>query len=100
MTVSHLSEKRIEQYLVRECEKLDWDCCKLVDEGNTGFPDRTVFKTNGDTFYVEVKRPGGKLSGKQRYRIGRLRRRGFRVYVPYSKEEVDRLIDYEHAREK
>jgi len=92
-----LSEKTIEKYLIKLCKEEGWECIKLIDQGRAGFPDRTVLKAMGDHFFVEVKREDGKVSKIQAHRIRKLRLLGHRVYVPHSKDEIDRLMGMERA---
>lgn len=82
-------EKDIEQFLIKEIEKLNGRCDKW---GINGEPDRIVMLPGGKVFFVELKRPKGKLSKLQIEKHKRLRVLGFKVYTPYSKDDVRKII--------
>lgn len=72
---------------------LDGLCMKFLDPGQRGAPDRLVVLPERSTFYVELKRPKfGKLSDAQKRYHQRLRDRGQRVWILWSKDEVDAFI--------
>lgn len=85
-----VDERDIEGLLRREVEKLGGRCVKW---GVNGEPDRMVLLPGGSVVFVETKREDGELSALQQEKIRRLRKLGFEVYVPYSKDEVRRLVD-------
>ena len=89
------SEAVIERYFINQCEANGWMCLKLVDRGRRGFPDRTVLKHSGDHFFAELKCEGGKLSALQKMRIRQIRMKGHRVYICWSKVEVDKMMEIE-----
>ncbi len=84
-------EKDIENYLKTKVERQGYICLKFVSPGTKGVPDRIVI-TRRRTFYIELKKPGGKLSPSQIKWIDRLRIMKRRVFVISSKEEVDNFI--------
>lgn len=86
------SEKNIEEKFCELVESYGWDHIKLKTGGpygRAGYPDRLVLKNGGDCFFVELKRPGGKIRIIQHYRIRELRRRGYRVYVWDNVEQIE-----------
>ena len=85
------AENAIEQYLVDLCEKHNIFCRKFVSPGNTGVPDRLIIY-DGDTIYIETKAPTGSLQDKQRICINDMKRHKAIVYVPYTKQEIDTII--------
>lgn len=87
-----MRERDVEAYLVRECEKQGWLCLKYSD-GLSGYPDRMVLTGDGRVAWVETKTEGGALSEVQRYTGAMLRRRGYSVYVPWTKREVDEVVE-------
>lgn len=48
---------------------------------STGWPDDAFFFPGGKVYFIEFKRPGGKVSKLQAYRIKKLRDLGFDVDV-------------------
>lgn len=57
-----------------------------------GWPDRIVPLENGEVLWVELKRPGGKLSALQAKVHNDLDKLGHKVYVIDSKEGIDRVL--------
>ena len=82
-------ESDIERLLCKEVEKLGGRCVKW---GVNGEPDRIVLLPGGLTVFVETKRSDGKLSRLQDEKIRRLKRLGYLVFVPYTKEGVKSVI--------
>lgn len=70
-------------------EALGGQCVKA---GQDGWPDRLVLLPGGITVWVETKRPDGTHDPLQRWRAAVLRRLGHRVEIPWSKDDVERLL--------
>lgn len=85
-------EKDIEKRLVREVKKLGGLCLKWVSPGNSGVPDRIVLMPGGKAIFVELKRPGGREGGLQRYWKATLETLGFDCYTIYDYTEMQELI--------
>lgn len=94
------TEKEIENYLVRKVKNFGGRSYKFTSPTAAGVPDRIVL-LNNCVFFVEVKRPDGKLTPRQVERLMELK--GMLncgcVYVPRcavlsSKEEVDVWVLY------
>lgn len=93
-----MSEKQIEQALVKAVKSAGGLCLKWVSPGWDGAPDRIVlFGDNhvGRIAFVEVKAPGGKVRKIQQVRHKQLRKLGFKVfalddpnYIPMIIEEI------------
>lgn len=60
--------------------------------GDTGYPDRIFWLPGGRPLLIEFKRPGGKLSEKQKFQINRLRAGGYLVEVCYSEDEAYQAV--------
>ena len=85
-------EREVEGYLVRQVEKMGGMCPKF--DSVRGWPDRIVLLPSGVLAWVETKRPvGGVLSPAQLVIHEQLRRVGQQVYVVWSREEVDELLE-------
>jgi Holliday junction resolvase len=74
-------QKKISDRLKKE----GWIVVKLIKTTMNGVPDLMALR-NGETLFVEVKQPKGKLAPIQELRIQELKDQGFRVEV---------WIDYE-----
>jgi hypothetical protein len=68
-------------------ERAGWLVCKIIQCNRNGWPDLQCHR-DGYTLFIEVKRPGGKLSPLQEYRHKELRKAGFSVVVTSSEEFV------------
>ena len=53
-----MTEKSIEQYLVRKVRETGGKAYKFVSPGNAGVPDRLVIFPSGKVIFVELKAPG------------------------------------------
>lgn len=85
-------EREVESYLVRRVEEMGGMCPKF--DSVRGWPDRVVLLPSGVLAWVETKRPvGGVLSPAQLVVHEQLRRVGQQVYVVWSQEEVDELLE-------
>ena len=83
-------ESDIERYLVNRVKGLGGLCIKV---GYDGLPDRLVLLPGGRVIWVELKREDGRPSNLQLYWASQLRSTGQRVEMPYSKEDVDRILE-------
>lgn len=71
-------ESDIEKELVKWCLTQGYECLKLRIDGENGFPDRTVITPKG-IYFIELKRPGGKLRARQRVWLARLEKLGHKA---------------------
>ena len=90
-----MSEKEIENYLVRKIKKKKGIAYKFTSPGNSGVPDRLCLLPNGKIFFVELKSPGKKPRALQVNQITKIMSLGQRVYVVDSKEKVDEVLETE-----
>ena len=81
-------ESAIEEKMKKEVESAGGMFLKWVCPGVTGVPDRLALLPGGRIVFVEVKRPGGKLSARQRRVAYQLRALGFKVICAASVEEL------------
>ncbi len=87
-----MSEKDIEQKLVKAVKTEGGMCPKLVCPGTNGMPDRIVFLPGSRIGFVEVKAPGQKPRPLQKRRHTQLRVLGFPVYVLDDPGEIPDII--------
>jgi Holliday junction resolvase len=78
-------EQAIQKKISDRLKKDGWIVVKLIKTTMNGIPDLMALR-NGETLFVEVKQPKGKLAPIQELRIQELKDQGFRVEV---------WIDYE-----
>ena len=90
-----MTEKEIENYLVRKIKNKKGVAYKFTSPGNSGVPDRICMLPNGKIFFVELKSPGKKPRALQVNQIRKITNLGQRVYVVDSKEMVDRVLENE-----
>lgn len=88
-------ERDVEKRLTDKVKSLGGRCIKLYSTAEEGLPDRMVLLPEGRIFFVELKRKGGILSPMQRLQHKRFRALGQRVYVPFTKREVDEILGEE-----
>ncbi|MBU5677892.1 VRR-NUC domain-containing protein [Alkaliphilus sp. MSJ-5] len=87
-----MRESRIEKELVNRVKAIGGLAWKFVSPGTSGVPDRIVILPDGQTIYVELKRPGAKPEPLQLKRHKELRNRGHKVFVIDSLEGVKSFI--------
>ena len=90
-----MSEKEIENYLIRKIKNKKGVAYKFTSPGNSGVPDRLCLLPNGKIFFVELKSPGKKPRALQVNQITKIMSLGQRVYVVDSKEKVDEVLETE-----
>lgn len=83
-------EKKIERDFKLIVMRHGDECLKLATPGTRGLPDRIVIFDKGVSWFVEFKRPGGKLSPAQEFWIDVLRQKGFMVDVFDNLDEAER----------
>ena len=82
-------EKDIEKYFRHKL--IDQGCLvfKFVSPGSVGVPDRIVISKTGKVYFVELKRPGGKVRKLQILCMQKLRKHNVWAVVISAKAEVD-----------
>ena len=88
-----MTEKQIEQALVRKVKAMGGIAPKFVAPGFDGMPDRLVLFPGGHIAFVEVKAPGKKPRAIQTARHEMLRRMGFLVYVLDAPDQIGGMLD-------
>lgn len=85
-------EREIEAYLVKRVKEMDGVAYKFTSPSRRSVPDRIVVMKGKHIFFVEVKNTVGRLTDGQKREIEKLRDMGQRVFVCYSKEQVDEIL--------
>lgn len=95
-----MSEKNIEMKLVEGVKKIKGSIYKFNSQANNGVPDRICVLPTGIVVFIELKKPGGKLSEIQKYQIERLQKLRQKVIVISSLDDVDRFLKlYDYVRD-
>jgi hypothetical protein len=84
-------ERDIERYLVRRVEALGGRAYKFVSPGRAGVADRIVCLPSGETWFVEIKTTGGRLSALQKVFAEDMMRLNQRYVVVWNKEQIDEI---------
>ena len=88
-----MTEKIIEQKLVKAVKKRGGMALKFVSPGLDGVPDRIVLLPMGRIAFVELKAPGKKMRPLQVRRKRQLEGLGFLVYCVDRVEEIGGMLD-------
>ena len=89
-----VKEDEIEEYLVRQIEKLGGRAIKFNPHNNRGLPDRICFLPGGFLLLVEVKRPGLRPRKNQERQLQTFRKMGFQATWADTRKRVDALITW------
>ncbi|HDI3439581.1 TPA: VRR-NUC domain-containing protein [Listeria monocytogenes] len=87
-----MTEKYIEQKLVRAVKERGGIAPKFVSPGLDGVPDRIVLLPMGRIAFVELKAPGNKMRPLQVRRKGQLEALGFLVYCIDGLEQIEEVL--------
>ena len=83
-------EKDIERYFVKSVQSLNGIAFKFNSLSNRGVSDRIVCLPNGETWFVELKQDGGKLSALQKIFAEDMKKLNQRYACLWNREQVDR----------
>jgi hypothetical protein len=88
-----MRESRIEKYLRQQCREAGYECLKFKSPGRRAVFDRVVRLPQGKTLWIEVKRPGKRLTQAQQREQLRLEDLGHRAEWVNSIKTVDWLVE-------
>ena len=93
-------EKNIQTKIKKKLELEGWFVIKLITTSCNGIPDLLCLK-NGETMFIEVKRPNGVLSELQKFRINELRSRNItvKIWQDYDQEFQESKTDLKSQQE-
>ena len=80
-----MTEQQIQSKRIKELEAQGYYVIKLIRTNKNGIPDLIAIPPNSDVLFSEIKKPGGKLSKLQEFRIKELNQIGIKTEV-YGKE--------------
>lgn len=84
-------ENDIEKHLKKQITKIGGLCFKFVSPGTRGVPDRIILY-KGETCFVELKRPGGKVRKDQQKMAQTFQKQQIPIYVLDTKIAVDHFV--------
>lgn len=87
-----MTEKYIEQKLVKAVKERGGIALKFVSPGLDGVPDRIVLLPMGRIAFVELKAPGEKMRPLQVRRKKQLEALGFLVYCIDDVEQINEVL--------
>lgn len=76
-----MTEQQIQAKRIKQLEAQGYYVLKLIKTNKNGIPDLIGIPQNSNVIFSEVKKPTGKLSKLQEYRLKELERYGFRTEV-------------------
>ena len=76
-----MTEQQIQSNRITEPEAEGYYVLKLMKTNKNGIPDILALKPGADVLFSEVKRPKGKVSRLQEYRLKELEGYGFKTEV-------------------
>lgn len=88
-----MTEKELEQKLVREVKRRGGRAYKFISPGLNGVPDRLVLLPGSKIGFVEVKAPGKKMRPNQIKRKSELEGLGFLVYCLDNPKDIGGVVD-------
>ncbi len=71
-----MTEQQIQTKRIKELEEQGYYVIKLIKTNKNGIPDLIAIPPDSEVIFSEVKRPGGKLSKLQEYRLKELKNYG------------------------
>ena len=87
-----MRESEIERYLVWHVARMGGAAYKFKSPSQRGVADRIVCLPNGDTWFIELKAPKGRLSPLQKMFAADMERMSQRYACLWSKEMVNAWI--------
>lgn len=76
-----MKEQQIQAKKIKELEAQGYYVIKLINTNKNGIPDLVAIPPNSDVLFVEVKKPDGKLSKLQEFRLKELKNHGVKVEI-------------------
>lgn len=76
-----MTEQQIQNKRIKELEAQGYYVIKLIRTNKNGIPDLLAIPPNANVLFSEVKRPEGKVSKLQEYRIKELKEHGIETEI-------------------
>jgi hypothetical protein len=88
-----VKESTIEKHLVTQVKALGGMAYKFTSPARRGVADRVVCLPDGQTWFVELKAPGGRLSELQKIFQSDMARMNQRYACLWNKEQVEEWLN-------
>ena len=76
-----MTEQQIQTKRIKQLEAEGYYVIKLIKTNKNGIPDLVAFPKNCNVLFSEIKKPSGKVSKLQEYRLKELESYGFRTEI-------------------
>jgi Holliday junction resolvase len=76
-----MTEQQIQTKLIKELEGKGYYVIKLISTNKNGIPDLIAIPRDSSVEFYEVKKPNGKVSKLQEYRLKELSAHGIKVEI-------------------
>jgi|TARA_R110000744_G_scaffold66306_4_gene135453 hypothetical protein len=76
-----MTEQQIQSKRIKQLEAEGYYVLKLIKTNKNGIPDLVAIPSDCGVLFSEIKRPAGKLSRLQEYRLKELNQHGIRTEV-------------------
>tara|TARA_E500000305_G_scaffold110870_2_gene120344 strand:- start:536 stop:775 length:240 start_codon:yes stop_codon:yes gene_type:complete len=76
-----MTEQQIQSKRIKELEEEGYYVIKLIKTNKNGIPDLIAIPKDSDVLFSEIKKPKGKVSALQKYRIKELEAYGIRTEI-------------------
>lgn len=76
-----MTEQQIQSKRIQELESEGYYVLKLIKTNKNGIPDLIAIKPNAEVLFSEVKKPTGKVSKLQEYRLKELESYGIKTEI-------------------
>lgn len=76
-----MTEQQIQKKRIAELESEGYYVIKLIKTNKNGIPDLIAIPPNCEVLFSEVKKPNGKTSALQEYRLKELEKHGVKTEV-------------------
>jgi hypothetical protein len=93
-----MRESTIEKHLVAKVKALGGMAYKFTSPAHRGVADRVVCLPDGQTWFVELKAPGGRLSELQKIFAEDMARMNQRYVCLWSKEQIEEWLSENSPR--
>tara|TARA_R100001460_G_scaffold22529_1_gene45841 strand:- start:395 stop:634 length:240 start_codon:yes stop_codon:yes gene_type:complete len=76
-----MTEQQIQSKRIKQLESEGYYVLKLIKTNKNGIPDLVAIPPNSGVVFSEIKKPGGKVSALQKYRLDELKKHGCKTEI-------------------